>query len=102
MDNKLIISRLAMVLVMLPSGVLAQEQAAPEASEIGHSTRALIALQREGTAAAPASPMLGDEATAAYARYLKSFNTAIPERLGSSVGEVSSGSSGSGSTGGQN
>jgi Protein of unknown function (DUF3613) len=102
MDNERFVRGMSVTLIALSASTIACAQTAPAASEIGHATRALIALQRSGAAAAPARPMLGDEASAAYARYLKSFNTTIPERLGSSVGEVGGGSSGSGSAGGQN
>jgi len=55
---------------------------------IGDATRSMLALQRSGQLAAPAQPMLGAEASAAYARYLKSFDHPIPEHLDSSVGTV--------------
>jgi hypothetical protein len=48
----------------------------------------MLALQRSGELAAPPQPMLGAEASAAYARYLKSFDHPIPEHLDSSVGTV--------------
>ncbi|SEL69191.1 Protein of unknown function [Pseudoxanthomonas sp. GM95] len=48
-------------------------------SEIGTTTRALLRMQVEGTYAGRSQPMLGDEATAAYQRYLKSFEHPIPE-----------------------
>jgi Protein of unknown function (DUF3613) len=55
---------------------------------IGDATHTMLALQRGGQSAAPAQPMLGAEATAAYARYLKSFDQPIPAHLDSSVGTV--------------
>ncbi|WP_254073739.1 DUF3613 domain-containing protein [Burkholderia sp. S171] len=55
---------------------------------IGDATLSILALQRNGQMAAPAQPMLGAEASAAYARYLKSFDHPIPEHLDSSVGTV--------------
>jgi len=63
---------------------------------IGDATLSLLALQRSGQMAAPAQPMLGAEASAAYARYLKSFNHPIPEHLDSSVGTVGGGAGGGG------
>jgi hypothetical protein len=54
-------------------------------SEIGHSTRAWLDLQRSNAQAAPTLPMLGAEAGYAWQRYLKSFETAIPATFGSSV-----------------
>ncbi len=71
------------------------------ATHIGDSTIAWLAIQRDGRLAAPAQPMLGAEADAAYRRYLKSFDHPIPEHLDSSVGTVGGGSSGSGGTGAQ-
>jgi hypothetical protein len=68
------------------------------ATRIGDSTVAWLAIQRTGRLAAPAQPMLGVEADAAYRRYLKSFDHPIPAQLNSSVGEVSGGSG----TGAQN
>ena len=55
---------------------------------VGDATLSILALQRSGQLAAPAQPMLGAEASAAYARYLKSFEHPIPEHLDSSVGTV--------------
>jgi hypothetical protein len=55
---------------------------------IGDATLSILAIQRSGELAAPAQPMLGAEASAAYARYLKSFDHPIPEHLDSSVGTV--------------
>jgi Protein of unknown function (DUF3613) len=55
---------------------------------IGDATLSMLALQRSGQLAAPPQPMLGAEASAAYARYLKSFDHPIPEHLDSSVGTL--------------
>ncbi|WP_433703794.1 DUF3613 domain-containing protein [Paraburkholderia sacchari] len=54
-------------------------------SEIGHSTRAWLDLQRSNAQAAPALPMLGEEAGYAWRRYMKSFDTDIPVSFGSMV-----------------
>jgi hypothetical protein len=54
------------------------------AGQIGDSARAWLGLQASNSAAAPAQPMLGAEAGAAYTRYMKSFESAIPEHYGSS------------------
>ncbi|QBQ98573.1 DUF3613 domain-containing protein [Paraburkholderia pallida] len=54
-------------------------------SEIGHSTRAWLELQRSNAEAAPPLPMLGAEAGYAYRRYMKSFDTEIPASFGSTV-----------------
>jgi Protein of unknown function (DUF3613) len=61
---------------------------------IGDATLSILALQRSGRLAAPAQPMLGAEASAAYVRYLKSFDHPIPEHLDSSVGTVGGATSG--------
>jgi len=57
-------------------------------TQIGDAAHSMFALQRSGQLAAPPLPMLGAEASAAYARYLKSFDHPIPEHLDSSVGTV--------------
>jgi hypothetical protein len=77
--------------------VMPQPAAVPE-TRVGDSTTTWLATQRDGRIAAPAQPMLGVEADAAYRRYLKSFDHPIPAQLNSSVGEVSGGSG----TGAQN
>jgi hypothetical protein len=61
---------------------------------VGDATLSILALQRSGEAAAPAQPMLGAEASAAYARYLKSFDHPIPVHMDSSVGTVGGATSG--------
>jgi len=45
----------------------------------GGITRALLAAQGDGRRAAPAQPMLGVVATAAFDRYLDSFKLPIPQ-----------------------
>lgn len=66
-------------------------------SEVGHSTRAWLALQRSNAEAAPALPTLGAEAGYAYQRYIKSFDTAIPASFGSTI-QAGSGQGGAGGT----
>jgi hypothetical protein len=70
----------------------APPEAAPapafRASQIGDTTRYLLQLQSSGSQAAKPLPMLGDEATAAYRRYLKSFDHAIPDFYESPVGKT--------------
>lgn len=53
----------------------------PARREVGDATRALLRLQAAGTYAAPARPMLGEQAGLAYQRYLDSFKYPIPERF---------------------
>jgi hypothetical protein len=72
---------------------------AEDASEVGHASRALLALQRESTSHGGALPMLGAEASRAYRRYLKSFETPIPAEYRSAVGSMSGGNGGSGAGG---
>lgn len=91
----------------VPVSVSAQDaQPAVQVSEIGHSTRAWLDLQRSNAQAAPTLPTLGSEAGLAYRRYLESFNSKIPDLYGSALGGSSNGGSGSsgglGSTGGTN
>jgi hypothetical protein len=73
--------RLAMVLagMLLHSQTHAQGQ-----TQIGDAANAWLAMQSGNTAAAPAQPMPGAQAGAAYERYMKSFDTPIPARYGSS------------------
>jgi len=54
-------------------------------SRVGSATTALLAMQREGQHSTNRLPMLGDEATAAYTRYLDSFTHKIPAFFSSSV-----------------
>lgn len=49
------------------------------AAQIGDATRQLLQMQADGHRAGRQLPMLGDEASASYRRYLKSFNHDIPE-----------------------
>ncbi len=54
---------------------------------IGDSTTAWLNMQANGTQAAQAAPMTGAQASAAYTRYMKSFEREIPARFDSSVKE---------------
>jgi hypothetical protein len=80
-------------------GATSGMSAAP-ASEVGHATRAWLALQRDNTAAGPAMPVLGAEAGIAYQRYLNSFKTPIPSAYGSMMDGDGNGASHSGQGGG--
>ncbi|WP_412021955.1 DUF3613 domain-containing protein [Burkholderia cepacia] len=85
------------LLVLMGAATAARcEQPVQDASEIGHATNTLLAFQRDGHAAGPALPVLGDAASLTYQRYLESFKHKIPESMGSPVN-----SNGSGSSGGQ-
>ncbi|WP_343125666.1 DUF3613 domain-containing protein [Stenotrophomonas sp. ESTM1D_MKCIP4_1] len=61
----------------------------------GATVRHLFQLQASGTRAGARLPILGDQATASYARYLKSFEHEIPEFFETDV-TPGSGTSGSG------
>jgi hypothetical protein len=63
-----------------PTPGFAPAEAAPfRASQVGDTTRYLLQLQADGSAAGKPLPMLGDEASASYRRYLKSFEHPIPD-----------------------
>nr|WP_199041946.1 DUF3613 domain-containing protein [Dyella sp. ASV24] len=66
-------------------------------SEVGDVTRQLVSMQRQGTHAGKALPIPGQEASASYLRYLKSFEHPIPEFY---EGAVSKNVGGSGNTSG--
>lgn len=70
-------------------------QLLPERSQIGDTTRSLFQLQASGRVAGARLPILGDQATASYARYLKSFQYDIPQFFETDVAK-SAGSSRSG------
>ncbi|WP_312236151.1 DUF3613 domain-containing protein [Stenotrophomonas sp.] len=57
----------------------------PARPQIGDTTRALLQLQARGSHAGAHLPMLGDQASLSYARYLQSFTHPIPEFLDTSV-----------------
>lgn len=59
----------------------------PPRTEVGDSTRYLLRLQASGQQAGPRLPILGDQATASYARYLKSFQYDIPQFFDTDVGK---------------
>lgn len=58
------------------------------AVDVGDTTRYLLELQAEGGQAGKSLPMIGDEATASYRRYLKSFDNPIPEFYSTTVGKT--------------
>jgi hypothetical protein len=61
---------------------------------IGYTTRQLLQMQASGSHAGNRLPMLGDEASASYQRYIQSFTHPIPEFYESKVGKNGSNSSG--------
>lgn len=66
------------------------------AAQVGDTTRHLLQIQAEGSQAGKPLPMLGAEASASYARYLKSFNHDIPEFYETTIGKDGGGQSGGG------
>ncbi|QYY27626.1 DUF3613 domain-containing protein [Cupriavidus pinatubonensis] len=60
-------------------GMSAEATGQPAASEVGANTRAILAIQREGTQAGALVPMTGEQAALGYERYLDSFRFALPE-----------------------
>ncbi|WP_237380629.1 DUF3613 domain-containing protein [Cupriavidus sp. SW-Y-13] len=51
----------------------------PNDVPVGDTTRNLLAIQRSGTQAGKMLPMTGEQAALGYARYMQSFNYALPE-----------------------
>ena len=58
---------------------------APAKREFGQATRDLLHLQASGTAAAKKLPILGDQASASYKRYIDSFKHPLPEHFEEAV-----------------
>lgn len=65
------------------------EPASFHASETGDTTRHLLQMQADNSRAGNQLPILGDEASASYDRYMKSFSHDIPDFYESSVGKDS-------------
>ncbi len=62
---------------------------APARHAIGDATHLLLDLQTSGRLSSPAQPVLGDEAAAAYKRYIDSFSHPIPAYFQTMVGQRS-------------
>ena len=73
-----------------PVAPLAQRAARPEP---GAATRHLLQLQASGAQGGRGLPVLGDQAHASYARYLKSFEHDLPEFFENTVGQSTPGGS---------
>jgi hypothetical protein len=58
---------------------IATEAEVGDEDHLGDATRALLQVQTNGSQAGPVLPMLGDQASASYRRYLRSFDHDIPE-----------------------
>lgn len=78
-----------------PPTSLPTAAAAAARPQHGDSVRNLLRLQASGQQAGPRLPILGDQATASYARYLKSFEHEIPDFFDPDVGRSSNRSSSS-------
>ena len=61
------------------AGTIGTPAERPAMREIGADTRAILAVQREGTQAGPLLPMHGEQAALGYERYMNSFRFALPE-----------------------
>jgi len=68
--------------------------APPPRLKAGDATRQLLQLQASGTQAGRALPILGDQATASYQRYLKSFDHELPVFFENDVGKSIQGGGG--------
>lgn len=64
------------------------------ATQVGDTARHLLQMQADDNRAGHWLPILGDEASASYSRYIKSFSHDIPEFYESSVGKDSGNGSG--------
>ncbi|ACF52030.1 DUF3613 domain-containing protein [Stenotrophomonas maltophilia] len=82
-----------------PTAVVAADSIAPATrpvrSQIGDTARNLFRLQASGQQAGQHLPILGDQATLSYARYIKSFEHEIPDFFETDVAK-SKGTSSSG------
>ncbi|KVU41284.1 hypothetical protein WK69_22580 [Burkholderia ubonensis] len=99
LDRWMRVRRTAALVALLGAAASAQGQqpagnATVNAAEVGRSTDAWLALQRDNRAAGPDLPMLGDAASLAYQRYLDSFKNKIPDSMGSPLGSGGGASSG--------
>ncbi|KVO27733.1 DUF3613 domain-containing protein [Burkholderia ubonensis] len=99
LDRWMRVRRTAALVALLGAAASAQGQqpavnSTVNAAEIGRSTDAWLALQRDNRAAGPDLPMLGDAASLAYQRYLDSFKNKIPDSMGSPLGSGGGASSG--------
>ena len=79
-----------------PASVSPQAAVGSNASDhpVGSATHSWLSLQSSNTAAAPARPGGGEEASLVYHRYLDSFKHAIPAFFTSSTGKSSGAPSG--------
>ncbi|WP_109127226.1 DUF3613 domain-containing protein [Dyella sp. C11] len=64
-------------------------------TDVGDVTHQLLSMQAQGTRAGKQLPIPGQEASASYQRYLKSFDHPIPQFFDGTVSKNQSGSTGS-------
>ncbi|MAS10723.1 DUF3613 domain-containing protein [Endozoicomonas sp. G2_2] len=76
MKKKSIAVGLLAVFMLAPAAASARD-----VSDVGHTVRGALELQRSGRQAAPTRPMLSDVADRTYERYLESFTYPIPEQF---------------------
>jgi hypothetical protein len=98
-DNvtKLIYATLVGAILLAGSDrVAAQQSDQPVVRQVGDATKEWLQLQSSGAEASEPLPMLGAEATAAYRRYLDSFNSKIPPFFASSLQSQQGSSQGGG------
>lgn len=74
----------------------AQQSDQPPVRQVGDAAKEWLQLQSSGAEASEPLPMLGAEATAAYRRYLDSFNSKIPPFFASSLQSQQGSSQGGG------
>jgi hypothetical protein len=65
--------------ISTPSQSMPDTGGAPVNTEVGSTTRLLLSMQSQGNNAGKSLPIPGQEASASYQRYLKSFEHPIPE-----------------------
>lgn len=89
-------ARLAVPLVVVlafgtTTAVATESRPALAPSQVGDATRALLRLQASGERAGTPLPILGDQASASYKRYIDSFTHPIPAYLAPNVRPDASG-----------
>ncbi|TGN95058.1 MULTISPECIES: DUF3613 domain-containing protein [unclassified Burkholderia] len=94
--HRIVVLGTIMTMAMGAVAAQAQDATAPAASDVDHSTKQWLSIQRDNRASAPVQPMLGDVASLVYQRYLDSFKNKIPESMSTQLGSSSGGMSGSG------
>lgn len=90
--NAFAIARLAGALLVCSAlGTTTAMSAESRPAQVGDATRALLRLQASGERAGTPLPILGDQASASYKRYLDSFTHPIPAHLTPNVRPDASG-----------